>query len=198
MQNNFVAAIEAAPANNQVNNSNTNIMNNYTIDFTSALGEAAVAQTATVDLQVVSDIYNAFMAIPQEVVVRFRYDNGFLKMVVQMNHRDKFFHKYETPADVKLVESMIAAMAAGQIGALKAYTNEEHQLVASDTDPRVDIFKQFIASPLRCRFEQELITKKGDRYVCASFNLGYRKQIKFCLKRTEEVEAIINEAIQAA
>ena len=143
MQNNFVAAIEAAPANNQENNSNTNIMNNYTIDFTSALGEAAVAQTATVDLQVVSDIYNAFMAIPQEVVVRFRYDNGFLKMVVQMNHRDKFFHKYETPADVKLVESMIAAMAAGQIGALKAYTNEEHQLVASDTDPRVDIFKQF-------------------------------------------------------
>jgi hypothetical protein len=93
MQNNFVAAIEAAPANNQVNNSNTNIMNNYTIDFTSALGEAAVAQTATVDLQVVSDIYNAFMAIPQEGIVRFRYDNGFLKMVVQMNHRDKFFHK---------------------------------------------------------------------------------------------------------
>ena len=71
MEKNFVAANEAAPANNLVNN------NMETINFSIALGDAAVAQTATVDLQVVSDIYNAFMAIPQEVVVRFRHDNGF-------------------------------------------------------------------------------------------------------------------------
>ena len=192
MEKNFVAANEAAPANNLVNN------NMETINFSIALGEAAVAQTATVDLQVVSDIYNAFMAIPQEVVVRFRHDNGFLKMIVEMNHRAKFYHKYETPADVKLVESMIAAMAAGKIGALEAYNLEEHHLEASEVDPRIDIFRQFMASPLRCRFEPELVTKNGDRYVCATFNLGYKKQIKFCLKRTEEVEAIINEAMQTA
>ena len=186
------AAIEAAAETNLVNS------NMDTINFSIALGEATVAQTATVDKQVVNDLFNAFMAIPQEVVVRFRHDNGFLKMIVEMNHRDKVYHKYETPADVKLVESMIAAMAAGKIGALEAYNLEEHQLEASEVDPRIDIFRQFMASPLRCRFEPELVTKNGDRYVCASFNLGYRKQIKFCLKRTEEVEAIINEAMQAA
>ena len=192
MQNNLVAAIEAAPANNLVNN------NMETINFSIALGEAAVAQTASVDHQVVNDIYNAFMAIPQEVVVRFKHDNGFLKMIVEMKHRDKFYHKYVTPADVKLVESMIAAMAAGQIGAIKAYNNEEHQLVASEADPRIELFRQFINSPLRCRFDADFIAGNGDRYISATFTIAYRKQIKFCLKRTEELEGIISDALKAA
>ena len=72
MEKNFVAANEAAPANNLVNN------NMETINFSIALGEAAVAQTASVDHQVVNDLSHAFMEIPQEVVVTFKNENGFL------------------------------------------------------------------------------------------------------------------------
>lgn len=197
MQNNFVAAIEAAPANNQVNNSNTNIMNNF-IDFGNVMGEAIVTHTATVDEHVVNDLFNAFMEIPQEIVVKFKNEDGFLKMVVKMNHREKFFRTYETFADAKLVEYMLGAMRGTISGALKAYKAEEHPLEASENDPRVEIFRQFINSPLRCRFDSDFIAGNGDRYVSAIFTIGYRKQVKFCLKRTEEVESIISDAVKAA
>ena len=196
-QNNFEPAAIEATANNQVNNSNTNFMNNI-IDFSNVWGEGAVAHTAIIDQQVVKDLFNAFMAIPQEVIVTFKNEGGFLKMVVKMNHRDKFYRTFETYADAKLVESMIGAMRGDRIGALEVYKTEDHPLEASEVDPRLDIFTQFINSPLRCRFEADFLAGNGDRYVLATFNIAYRKQIKFCLKRTEEVEAIINEAIQAA
>ena len=180
--------------NNQVNNKN---MNNI-IDFASVCGEGTVAQTATVDQQVVNDLFNAFMTIPQEVVVKFRNNNGYLKMAVNMNHREKFFRSYETFADGKLVENMIGAMRGDRIASLENYKVEEHPLEASEVDPRIDLFRQFINSPLRCHFDADFIAGNGDRYVSATFNISYRKQIKFCLKRTEEIESIINEAVKAA
>jgi hypothetical protein len=180
--------------NNQVNNKN---MNNI-IDFASVCGEGTVAQNAIVDQQVVNDLFNAFMTIPQEVVVKFRNDNGYLKMAVNMNHREKFFRSYETFADGKLVENMIGAMRGDRIASLEIYKAEEHPLEASEVDPRIDLFRQFINSPLRCHFDADFIAGNGDRYVSATFNISYRKQIKFCLKRTEEIESIINEAVKAA
>ena len=200
MQNNFVAAIEAANANNEVIISNKTIseMKNNIIDFSSVWGEAAVATTAKVDQQVVNDLFHAFMEIPQEVVVTFKNEDGFLKMVVKMNHREKFFRKYETCADAKLVEYMLGAMRGTISGALEAYKAEEHPLEASEVDPRVELFRQFINSPLRCRFDADFIAGNGDRYVSATFNIAYRKQVKFCLKRTEEVESIISDAVKAA
>ena len=182
---------------NKVNNLSNNIKNmNQVIDFTSVCGEDTVGQTATVDKQVVSDLFNAFMAIPQEVVVKFKHVDGHLKMVVHVNHREKFFRQYETYADAKLVESMMGAMK-GKPGNLEAYNTEEHLLEASEEDIRIDMFRQFINSPLRCHFEADFVAGNGDRYVCASFNISYRKQIKFCLKRTEEIETIIDEAVNA-
>ena len=184
-----------AVVNNVNNFSNNNKMNNI-IDFSSVCGEDTVAQTATVDKQVVSDLFKAFMVIPSEVVVKSKHIDGYLRMVVLMNHRDKFFRRYETYADAKLVESMIGAMS-GRPGCLEGYLVEEHHLEASEADLRIDIFRQFINSPLRCHFEADFIAGNGDRYVCATFNISYRKQIKFCLKRTNEIEAIIDEAVKA-
>ena len=193
-------SINSAAVNN-VNNSNStnsdNTMNNI-INFASVWGEAAVAATAKVDQQVVNDLFHAFMEIPQEVVVSFKNEDGFLRMVVKMNHREKFFRKYETCADAKLVESMLGAMRGTMVGALEAYKAEEHTLEASETDPRIELFRQFINSPLRCRFDADFIAGNGDRYVSATFNIAYRKQVKFCLKRTEEIEGIISDALKAA
>lgn len=189
---NFDAANETANTK-----TNSTIMNN-TIDFANVWGEDTVTATAKVDQQVVNDLFHAFMEIPQEVVVKFRNEDGFLKMVVKMNHREKFFRTYETYADAKLVEYMLGAMRGTMVGALDAYKAEEHPLEAAEVDPRIELFRQFINSPLRCRFEADFVTKNGDRYLCATFNIGYRKVVKFCLKRTEKVEAIINEAIKAA
>ena len=195
MSNEAINPVVENEVNNQVNNNQK--MNNI-IDFACVCGEGTVAQIAIVDQQVVNDLFNAFMTIPQEVVVKFRNDNGYLKMAVNMNHREKFFRSYETYADAKLVENMVGAMRGDRIASLEIYKADEHLLEASEVDPRIDIFRQFINSPLRCHFDADFIAGNGDRYVTATFNISYRKQIKFCLKRTDEIEAIINEAIQAA
>ena len=97
-----------AVENNFSNNNNKGMI--YKMDLTSVCGEEAVAQTAKVDQQVVNDLFNAFMNIPQEVIVKFKNDNGYLKIVVNMNHREKFLRSYETYADAKLVESVIGSM----------------------------------------------------------------------------------------
>lgn len=183
---------------NEVNNSNSNNNMNNIIDFSNVWGEGTVAQTAKVDQQVVNDLFHAFMEIPQEVVVSFKNEDGFLRMVVKMNHREKFFRKYETCADAKLVEYMLGAMRGTMIGALEGYKAEEHILEVSETDPRIELFRQFINSPLKCRFDADFIAGNGDRYMSATFNIAYRKQVKFCLKRTEEVESIISDAVKAA
>ena len=189
---NFDAANETANTK-----TNSTIMNN-TIDFANVWGEDTVTATAKVDQQVVNDLFHAFMEIPQEVVVKFRNEDGFLKMVVKMNHREKFFRTYETYADAKLVEYMLGAMRGTMVGALEAYKAEEHPLEAAEVDPRIELFRQFINSPLRCRFDSDFVAGNGDRYVSATFTIAYRKQIKFCLKRTDELETIISDALKAA
>lgn len=189
---NFDAANETANTK-----TNSTIMNN-TIDFANVWGEDTVTATANVDQQVVNDLFHAFMEIPQEVVVSFKNEDGFLRMVVKMNHRDKFFRKYETCADAKLVEYMLGAMRGTMVGALEAYKAEEHPLEAAEVDPRIELFRQFINSPLRCRFDSDFVAGNGDRYVSATFTIAYRKQIKFCLKRTDELETIISDALKAA
>lgn len=198
MENAFKAVNETANHEENNNNTTNSNMDNNTINFKSVLGEGAVAKTATVDQKVVNDLFNAFMEIPQEVVVSFKNEDGFLKIVVKMNHREKFFRRYETCADAKLVECMIGAMRGFISGAFRTYNSEEHPLEASELDPRIELFRQFINSPLRCRFDADFIAGNGDRYVLATFNISYRKQVKFCLKRTEEVESIINDALKAA
>lgn len=170
----------------------------YNMDLTGVCGEESVAQTATVDQQVVKDLFNAFMAIPSSVEVKFKHENGYLKMIVNMVHREKFARSYETYADGKLVENMVGAMIGDKIGSLNGYKVDEHPLEASEADPRIELFRQFINSPLSCRFNADFIAGNGDRYICSTFRIGYRKEIKFCLKRTDEIEAIINEAMKAA
>lgn len=183
---------------NEVNNSNSNNNMNNIINFSNVWGEGTVAHRATVDQQVVKDLFHAFLEIPQEVVVSFKNEDGFLRMVVKMNHRDKFFRKYETCADAKLVEYMLGAMRGTMVGALETYKAEEHPLEATEVDPRIELFRQFINSPLRCRFDSDFVAGNGDRYVSATFTIAYRKQIKFCLKRTDEIETIISDALKAA
>ncbi|MBR2882408.1 MAG: hypothetical protein IKB96_08815, partial [Prevotella sp.] len=65
-----------------------------------------------------------------------------------------------------------------------------------------DLFVQFLNSPFRCHIEPDFVSAKGERFFCASFAPGYRKVIRFCLKRTEELENVIqrfiNDAVHAA
>ena len=199
-----IANVANTAASNEL--SNTVKKMKETIDWPTMMGSMAVAQpkdaepqeaTKTIDPQVVTDIFTSFLSIPTEVNVGFKNDEGYLKMTASMNFREKFIRNFETYADYKLVRCMASAMR-GIIPAPEGYLAEEHKLEASDTDPRVDLFVQFLNSPYRCHIEPDFVSAKGERFFCASFAPGYRKVVRFCLKYTEELTAIVNQFIYDA
>lgn len=204
MSNAVVLASQNVPENDNVATVATSVEPNndikkmkQKIDWSALMGSTAVAQPKTIDPKVVTELFHSFLSIPTEVSVGVKNDEGYIKLTVSMNFREKFIRKFETYADYKLVECLVAAMG-GMIPAPEGYLAEEHKLEASDTDPREELFLQFLNSPMRCHIEPDFVSAKGERYLCASFAPGYRKVVRFCLKRTEELENVINNFINAA
>ena len=197
-----LASQNASETTNVANVAASNEFNNIEkmkqeIDWSALMGSTAVAQPKTIDPQVVTDIFTSFLSIPTEVNVGFKNEAGYLKMTVSMNFREKFIRNFETLADYKLVACTVAAMG-GTIPAPEGYLAEEHKLEASDVDPREDLFVQFLNSPFRCHIEPDFVSAKGERFFCASFAPGYRKVVRFCLKRTLNLEEIIKPSIYDA
>ena len=201
-RNSELASQNAPETTNVANVAASNEFNNIEkmkqeIDWSALMGSTAVAQPKTIDPQVVTDIFTSFLSIPTEVNVGFKNEAGYLKMTVSMNFREKFIRNFETLADYKLVACTVAAMG-GTIPAPEGYLAEEHKLEASDVDPREDLFVQFLNSPFRCHIEPDFVSAKGERFFCASFAPGYRKVVRFCLKRTPNLEEIIKTSIYDA
>ena len=172
------------------------------LDFENVFSEEAVAQNvAVVEQQVVTELHNAFVKNPSSVVVKFQNARGVLNMNVQMSYADnnKYTYNYQTYADIDLVEAMLCVMNnPAKANLLAEYKADEHKLEASESDPRSDLFRQFMASKIRCTFDKDYQPNAEESYVSATFHVANKKEVKFCLKRTDEVEAIINEAIHAA
>ena len=187
---------------NEVNNQEKNNKNmKEIIDFTKVFGEEIVAKSTAVDQQVVDNLFNAFIRIPSSVEVKFQNIKGYLYMDVVMTFRGNYkcSYNYQTYADFKLVEKMLCSMGnPNMTGCLGGYKADEHPLEASETDPRVELFRQFMKSKFKCCFGKDFKPNEEESYVCATFQVGFRKEVKFCLKRTEEIEAIIDEAMKAA
>ena len=184
---------------NELTNNNFESMNK--IDFSKVYGDEAVAKTAAVSQQEVTRLFNAFINLPSSVEVKFQNIKGYLYMDVVMTFRGNYkcSYNYQTYADFKLVEKMLCSMGNPKMtGCLGGYKAEEHPLAASESDPRVELFRQFMKSKFKCCFGKDFKPNEEESYVCATFQVGFRKEVKFCLKRTEEIEAIIDEAMKAA
>ena len=183
----------------ELTNNNFEDMNK--IDFSKVYGDEAVAKTAAVSQLEVTRLFNAFINLPSSVEVKFQNIKGYLYMNVVMTFKGnhKYSYNYQTYADFKLVEKMLCSMANPKMtGCLDGYKAEEHPLEASESDPRIELFRQFMESKYKCRFDRDFTPNPEESYVCATFQVGFRKEFKFCLKRTEEIEAIIDEAMKAA
>ena len=183
----------------ELTNNNFEDMNK--IDFSKVYGEETVTKTTAVDQKEVNRLFNAFINLPSSVEVKFQNIKGYLYMDVVMTFRGNYkcSYNYQTYADFKLVEKMLCSMGnPNMTGCLGGYKADEHPLEASESDPRVELFRQFMKSKFKCCFGKDFKPNEEESYVCATFQVGFRKEVKFCLKRTEEIEAIINEAMKAA
>jgi len=151
---------------------------------------------ADVSLNVVEEIFTALKNKPTSVVVKLRDDKGYLVIKVIITFKSKITREYETYAD-KLLLSLIMRGMRGIIISMDDYSRDPHKLEFTGTDPRIELFRLFLESTLKCRISQDYISRNDPsrRYFCADFTIADRMIFHFCLDRTEEITEIINKAI---
>jgi hypothetical protein len=151
---------------------------------------------ADVSLNVVEEIFTALKNKPTSVVVKLRDDEGYLVIKVIITFKSKITREYETYAD-KMLLSLIMRGMRGIIVSMDDYGRDPHILEFTGTDPRIELFRLFLESTLKCRISPDYISRNDPsrRFFCADFTIADRMIFHFCLDRTEEINEIINKAI---
>lgn len=156
--------------------------------------EVANVVKETINPSFIKDMIRGFVNIPTEVIMRPKTVGKNLQISVTMAHQNsKIKRTYKSFVDSDLIQAIIDALG-NDIRAIQAYKIEEHEVEEFEQDMTVELFSQLLKSEHRCYFGENLVTSKGESYLCAKFNIGYKKEIHFCLKRTEELEKLIFEA----
>lgn len=151
---------------------------------------------ADVSLDVVEEIFMALKNKPTSVVVKLRGDEGYLVIKVIITFRSKITREYETYAD-KLLLSLIMRGMRRIIVSMDDYGRDPHILEYTGTDPRIELFRLFLESTLKCRISSDYISRNdpSKKCFCAVFTIAEKMTFQFCLDRTEEINEIINKAI---
>lgn len=157
--------------------------------------------TNTVDNNKVSAAFvqalkEAFLMFPTKTDMRFKQSNsGQLIISVTVTYWTGTVQHFEGAGDTELISAIHKGMAK-IINDLSAYKAEEHEVeVAKDGENLVlELFKQYIKSPMRGYIETDWYSNKGERYRCMRFTSTFNGYVRFCLKATDEVNGLISEA----
>ncbi len=159
-------------------NASTNVVNNTKVNAT-----------------FVQALKEAFLMFPAKTDMRFKQSYGQLIISVTVTYRTGIVQHFEGAGDTELISAIHKGMAK-IINDLSAYKAEEHEVeVAKDGENLVlELFKQYIKSPMRGYIETDWYSNKGERYRCMRFTNTFNGYIRFCLKATDEVNELICEA----
>lgn len=160
-------------------NASTNVVNNTKVNAT-----------------FVQALKEAFLMFPAKTDMRFKQSNsGQLIISVTVTYWTGTVQHFEGAGDTELISAIHNGMAK-IINDLSAYKAEEHEVeVAKDGENLVlELFKQYIKSPMRGYIETDWYSNKGERYRCMRFTNTFNGYIRFCLKATDEVNELISEA----
>ena len=148
---------------------------------------------AIVNPRIVKEIYDDFMKKPYAVTVRFYNEDGCLVMKLHMDFPDES-HEHLIFTDTKFIGLVMRAMRNIEWEKWEEYIKQPHGVMATNEDPRIDIFRQFMNSELRRWLYKDYISPAGKTYACITFVIAGWKEIRFCQERTNEIDNIIKEA----
>lgn len=149
-----------------------------------------------VSTEFVQTLKEAFLMFPTKTDMRFKQSNsGQLIISVMVTYWTGTVQHFEGAGDTDLISAIHKGMAK-IINDLSAYKAEEHEVeIANDGENLVlELFKQYIQSPMRGYIETDWYNNKGERYRCMRFTSTFNGNVKFCLKATDEVNELIHEA----
>lgn len=153
-----------------------------------------VVNNTKVSTEFVQALKEAFLMFPTKTDMRFKQSCGQLIISVTVTYRTGIVQHFEGAGDTDLISAIHKGMAK-IIDDLSAYKAEEHEIeIANDGENLVlELFKQYIQSPMRGYIETDWYNK-GDRYRSMRFTSTFNGNVRFCLKATNEVNELINEA----
>lgn len=167
------------------------------LDFNNIAENAStnVVDNTKVSAAFVQALKEAFLMFPAKTDMRFKQSCGQLIISVTVTYRTGIVQHFEGAGDTDLISAIHKGMAK-IIDDLSAYNAEEHEIeVAKDGENLVlELFTQYIQSPMRGYIETDWYSNKGERYRCMRFTSTFNGNVRFCLKATDEVNGLINEA----
>ena len=151
---------------------------------------------ADVTNDVVEEIFTALKNRPTSAVVKVRILDGYLMIKVIITFKFKITREYETFADKQLLSLIMRAMRGINVS-MGDYGRNLHILKYTVEDPRIEIFRLFMESTLRCRISTDYISRDGSGKKCifAEFTIAERMTFQFSLEKTKEVNEIFNKVI---
>ncbi len=163
--------------NNEVNNTVVNAANNK------------------VSTEFVDALKLAFCMFPPKADMRYKQREDKLIISVNVTYENGMTQHLEGAGDADLISAIHLAMGRILKG-LSEYKAEEHEVETAQEgeDLVMGLFSQYMSSHTRGRIESDWFSDKGERYRCVAFAPSFNMNIKFCLKATDEVNNLINEA----
>lgn len=155
-----------------------------------------VVENTKVSAAFVQELKEAFLMFPVRTDMRFKQSSkGELIISVTVVYATGMTQHFEGAGDTELI-SAIHKDITKIINDLSAYKAEEHEVeVAKNGENLVlELFKQYIKSPMRGYIETDWYSNKGERYRCMRFTSTFNGYVRFCLKATDEVNELISEA----
>lgn len=166
------------------------------INFPTAVAQASNPVAMNVSANFVAELSNAFRVFPPKATMRFKQDFcGRLVIAITVTYDNGKVQSIEGFGDADLIPAIILAMGR-DLRVLGEYKPEEHQVeVAVDGEDLVaEILHQYLNQTTQCYIEKDWVSPKGERYRKVTFTPAYNKNIKFCLKATDEINNMIAEA----
>lgn len=154
-----------------------------------------VVDNNKVNAEFVQALKEAFLMFPTKTNMSFKQSNtGQLIISVTVTYSNGTKQHLEGAGDTELISAIHNGMAK-IIDDLSAYKAEEHEVeIANNGENLVlELFKQYIKSPIRGYIETDWYSNKEERYRCMRFTSTFNGNVRFCLKATDEVNSLIHE-----
>ena len=164
------------------------------IIFTTNENLSSANVSTKVDEKFVKAIQKAYMSFPRGSSMSFSQDlEGRLIIKLVINHATGMKRVMEGYGDADLI-STITSYAIGRFDVEYNAAEHEVETAVEGENLRAEIFKQYLASPLKGTIGPDWVSPSGKVYRMISYVLPHNLQIKFCLEASDEIDSLLENA----
>ena len=165
-----------------------------TIEFLKNENLVSADANTNVDENFVKAIKRAFMTFPRRSSMSFRQDpSGLLIIKLVFTHATGMKRVLEGYGDVDLI-STISSYAIGRFDVEYVAAEHEVEKAAEGENLRVEIFKQYLDSPMNGTIGPDWVSPSGKIFRMISYVLPHNLQIRFCLEASDEIDSMLENA----